>query len=896
LHLDFLRARAKIFILALFFCLTPLYLLEQNNLAAAAAFLLLVGISLFYKSNKVKLVWLIFAVSFFYFGSLTLFVLTTVFIFCKVSNRLSIVFLLTNAVSFLIYQHWLVSFSEDEISFLKLSLGSAAFLITQLFSLIVLLIFVKSFKAVGIIIALATLIWFLLSLLTFGAWLSVDVFTSRPFRIVPGVFLAIAVSAIAKPYLLDRLDGKDELNIKIYPIAFFTAFMMVLAGSYITKEPIEHIIFDESHGHWETTKNAYGPDDFGRNFTYTYSVLYKYAEKLTKQVSRYEGGDLPVSGSRALFILKMPTEPISSVFTQKLVKWVEEGGHLLVVADHTNLFDTTLHLNPILRQLSNIRLASNANFNEVGRPTTAQDGYAGLLAGKILGVTNGFPYMTGTGFSDIPFSALVVGSYGNSFMEDAVYFRANRFGYFNPSLNFAFGNHPSAVIIGQKKGVVTVIGDSTPWSNFAIFHGQYFDLFRSILAINAYSGIYQIYYFALVGIIIALFLLVLMPFKVFQLIGTVICGIYFGSVVFVSGAGLTKSTVGRDYSINVALGEGANAENLTQLVPTGEHNFARALATFPKYGLTPRLILGKEATFNKSDPVTLYINPDPKLLPSLSELINYIELGGRINILFSREQAKNPEIKKWIGSLSMRLVNHKSLGMIEGMNDSLNDRLGIEIVKIIRHKVVALPSSYFIEESNQNFYQAFRLQGAPLDKIDSYGHLVIGFDSEAISDAVVGEIWEGTIPSLLSKQRERQISMMATSRFVDKAQFGSEQRKIASNNLKVPLRKFIIAKDSSKIMSGDIVLSSKAEVPDSLGDNPDLYLAKLQSDVLLFIENNCKEIDSNKFCKKTFISHDLVEWSVTYSKANNNIIAVELVHDPRFAGLKSNYNIIFLKN
>jgi hypothetical protein len=895
LHLDFLKARAKIFFLALFFCFTPLYLFEQNSFAEGIVFLLLAGSSTLFNSHKVKIVWLISLASFFYFGSLILFVLSTVLVAIRVSNRLAIVFLITNAISLIIYQHWLVNLSENEINFLNLSLGSAAFLVAQLCSMATLFLFLKCFKSIGALFIIGFGLWSLMSLLTFGKWLSVDVFTSDLFRVLPGLILIFVTSAFVQASWTAQLSNVDKFSKKIYPIVFFITFFAVLVGAYSTKQPITHIIFDESHGRWETTKSSYGPEDFGRNVTYTYSVLYKYAEKLSNEVSRYEGGDLPAPAGEALFVLKMPTEPLSEVFSQKLTTWVQEGGHLLVVADHTNLFDTTSHLTPILQRLSGIKVASNANFNKVGSPTVAQDGYAGLITGKILGVNTDFPYMTGAGFSRIPLASLVVGNYGNSFVEDAIYFRANRFGYFNPALSFAYGNQPSAIIVAQKKGVVTVIGDSTPWSNFAIFHGQYFDLFRSILAINAYSGIYQIYYIALIGIIFSLFLLVFYPLKIFQVIGTAICGIYFGLVVFVSGSGLTTPVVERDYSINVGLGDGANAENLTQLVPTGEQNFTRALATFPKYGITPRLILGKEAEFKKSDPITLLINPNPKALPSLTELISYVQSGGRINILFDKDQAKSKEINKWLNSLSMRLVSHKSFGMVEGANDVLEDRLGVEMIKVTSYKLKTLPSSHFVEESNQNFYQAFRLRGIPLDKINNFGHLVIGFNSEAISDAVVGEVWEGTIPSTLSRQKERQISMMATSKFLEKNQLDTEQRTLIPSNLSVPLKKFIVAKDSSKIMSGEIKLSNKAELPDSLGVDPDSYLAKLQSDALSFIDKSCKELDSNNFCKKTFISHDFIEWAVTYSKKDKHIIALELIHDPRFSGLKSNYNIIFLK-
>jgi hypothetical protein len=95
-------------------------------------------------------------------------------------------------------------------------------------------------------------------------------------------------------------------------------------------------------------------------------------------------------------------------------------------------------------------------------------------------------------------------------------------------------------------------------------------------------------------------------------------------------------------------------------------------------------------------------------------------------------------------------------------------------------------------------------------------------------------------------------------------------------------------------MSGDINLAEERGSIDSLGDDPDYYLAKLEHDAIIFINKNCKEIDENRFCKKHFISHDLIEWAVTFTKSENSLTALELVHDRRFSGLKANYNIVFL--
>ncbi len=889
-----MQGRAKDVLLALFFCLSPLYLAEQNAYAAWLILPLLFSGLTQIQRNLYKGIWFLSILTSIYFGPLLLLALSTVYIFLIFSRRLSILFLLASLISPLVYEQWLVNLSSNELTIASLSLGSAAYLISQLFAILLLMIALKKYKDGLYALFLAILIWALFSVLSYGKWLQPEVFTNELFRLLPGlaiITMLFIMSPLKAPLAATKENSKDN---KKYPLFFLLAFSLIIASGNLSRQHINHIIFDEAHGEWETTKAPYGPDDFGRNVTYTYSVLYQYATKVFKNVSRYEGGDLPKDAIDKLFILKMPIEPLNDKFVEDLALWVEGGGHLLVVADHTNLFDTTINLKSILKRLGGIELASNANFNKVGNPTVVSESKLDFIRGKILGVMSPFPYMTGTGFKYIPPSALTIGTYGPSFVEDAIYFRANRFGYFNPSLSFAFGNHPSTVVLAQKKGLLTVIGDSTPWSNFAIFHGEYFDLFRSIVAINAYSDIYQFFNIAVFGLALSLLLVAILPSAIFQIVGVLFCGIYLGFTTLIGNAGMNSPVINRDYSLAVSLGYGAKAVNLSQLVPIGEHNFTRALSTFPKYGVIARLQPETNTPFNSAVPITLLINPNASALPNLSEIIRYINAGGRINILFDKSQAKDKAINEWLKSLSMRLITVKSLAIQEGGRPTIEDRLGVDLTKVIGYQVEILPTSHFVEIGRQEFFQAFRLQGEESAGEHADGHLVIGFNSEAISDEVMGEVWEGTMPSSLSKVREKQIAMFVTSIFPRQILPLDDQRRLFSKELNVPLKKFIIVKNGAKTMSGDIDLSSGSGSIDSLGDNPDFYLAKLETDSILFIEKNCQQLDENNYCKKHFISHDLIEWAITFSKTNGRLTAIELVHDRRFSGLNSNYNIVFL--
>lgn len=829
-----------------------------------------------------------------YLGPGAILIICAAYLLLNAGFRYCVIYLLSNVCALIIYQQWLVTFSDNNIAFFTVSIGSAAFFITQFFSLVIfaftLRIYIYAlYLSLGLIV-----VWGLVSILGYGGWLVTSVLTNDFFRVLPGLVLVILFLINKSNYLIKDCSNFDGHVSKRYLQVALSFFLVLTAAGILLKQPVEQIIFDESHGDWETTKSSYGPDDFGRNKTYTYSLLFEYSKKIVKKVSHFEGGDLPKDPDKTLFVIKMPIEPIEDQFILKIKKWVADGGHLLIIGDHTNLFDTTSNLSPLLNSFNGIDIASNANFDKVGNPTVVSHKKSELLFGNVIGITAPFNYMTGASFRSLPISAMIIGRYGQSFVENAIYFKPNRFGYFNPKLDMAFGNHASMLYLSYKKGAVTVIADSTPWSNFAIFRGEYFDLFKSIVDINSHKFLQPLYFYSLIAVSTLLLLLVFMPSGLICGLGLIAFVVHASVNTVVGLSAVNLPEVGKDYHLSVSLGFGAKAENLMQLVPVGEHNFTRALSTFPKYGVIPRLMTVTEKVFDGSAPVNLLINPEAKNLPDLNQIHKYLHNGGRLNIFFDKSQAKDIKIKEWLNSLSMRITTTKKMVLQEGSADSIENRNEIELSKVIKYKIQALQKSHLLESDGTDIYQVFRLQESQSGTSKSLGHLVIGFDSESISDSVIGEVWEGTIPSMLSKFREKQLAMLATSEFSRPHMPIDNQRKSFRKELDTNLKKFIIVKDGMKLMSGDIEMRELIGSVDSLGLDPDFYLAKLSKDVLSFVENNCSGLTLDGFCKENFISHDLIEWVVSFSKVNGKISAVELVHDQRFSGVKSTYNIVFL--
>ena len=86
----------------------------------------------------------------------------------------------------------------------------------------------------------------------------------------------------------------------------FFAFLIV------TPKPITKVVFDESHGDWETTVKTFSPSDFGRKHTYTYGLFAGYAKKTVGEMDRHFEG-VPNFDNNTVFVEEVENEGQSNV-------------------------------------------------------------------------------------------------------------------------------------------------------------------------------------------------------------------------------------------------------------------------------------------------------------------------------------------------------------------------------------------------------------------------------------------------------------------------------------------------------------------------------------------------------------------------------------------------------
>ncbi len=104
---------------------------------------------------------------------------------------------------------------------------------------------------------------------------------------------------------------------------------------------------------WEPTDVPYDENSYGEKASYTYRLIYDYASHYftMSRLERSTPIDAESLAACDVLVLKTPTERLSKGEVDAIVRFVEHGGGLLMIGDHTNVFRSTTYLNDVARRL-----------------------------------------------------------------------------------------------------------------------------------------------------------------------------------------------------------------------------------------------------------------------------------------------------------------------------------------------------------------------------------------------------------------------------------------------------------------------------------------------------------------------------------------------------------------
>ncbi len=893
--LNKLNPGIKALALVLFFWSLSLAITEENRVALLVAYVSLVAFSLGNFDAIAGYVWLVVAgLICFYLGPGALALVALPVLYQARQLAQGALALVAGVVLVPLYTYLLALTSTTYVFGCNVPIGSTTFLVVGASSVTACLLSQRRLKAASFLLLAAFLIWLLLYFSLASGSVDLEIFTAPWFRWSLGIPLLLAARLRSN----EKESPQTYLPLKSIGAILFLAGIFSVVLLHYSRSTIDQVIFDESHGEWESTKTSFEPNDFGRSFTYTYRVLFDYVQTLDKKALRYDGGTLP-SPENSLFVLKMPTKALEEGFITAISQWTKNGGALLVVADHTNLFDTTAHLSPLLERLNGVQIGHTANFNKAGLPASTNIGIGGSIIGHLTGVSQNFTYLTGATFDRIPYGAAILGLYGPSFSEGAVYQQPNRFGTFKPSSRHAYGNHASLLAYPHGKGTVYVLADSTPWSNFSIFKATYQDLFRHLVEVSEFKN--YVWFLTLsiyVSTVLLLVLTIMAGNSVFAVMALGVAAFFFVSNLTISADLHNPFSRSQTPKVNAFVGSEATVEFLSQVVPVGTQNFSRILAALQKYSRPIRLTSETGPPFENSAPSNLLIYPAVDNLPSAYRCLDYLSNGGRLVILFDPHHAQNVALKNWLDSLSLLIQPTRVLAHSENPAYFLEDRFYQPVFRHQAFRVSAFSSSNLIERDSTDLWQVFELRNQKIDASRPAGSLVISFQASQFSDAAIGDVWDGSIPSFLSMLRESQLAgALFSGKYKEQSPVVSWSNDLAPKHsvYRPLLQNYAVTKDGAKLFSGTFGNTIVRSQDAGIGESAKPYLAKLQDHVLKFWKEECSMGTENAICLKRFIASDNVEWVVHFSSKGRDLQAIELIHDQKFSGLAASYNILFFR-
>jgi hypothetical protein len=729
-----------------------------------------------------------------------------------------------------------------------------------------------------------------------GGWLTVHAMTSSAVRIfLPGL-IVLCTLLFLKPEFEVPVRGRLSAA-QTWLLATVSGLLAAWSVPFV---PVKSVYFDEAHGSWATIHADDGPNVYGRSSNYSYSRLSAYSQRLVGAVHAFleESSELPTPNG--IFIMKMPSRELGQEFRDRLLAWVAEGGRLLIVADHTDLYDHAQHLNLFLAQVGVTSLQSHAVFDRNGLPVRPSTPRFFSIVGRIDANDTPLQWLTGTSAARLPFTSVPLALYGPSFSEPGNYGRNNRFGYFEPDGRFSYGPHTAIVAFPYRAGVVSLMLDSTSWSNFSLFRDEFRQTFRGILAALEYPHAIR-YFGSLVSIVafLTLWAAVRPSDKWAAIFLAIIFGVCAGLGYRISSSAVSAPVQGRDYSLRVVIGSAANTEFLSQLLPPGTRNYSRIISSMAKFGLDPALRPSRDEAIKLHEAERwLLIEPDILQLPNMLDVFRHLREGRDLTILFGPEAATKVALREWLTSGDLALENSTALAVSENAwrsgPSSFTERNGTTLFRDSRVVTTARSTGLLQEHAFDRLWQTYTLRGLAEERRS--GRLTIGFSADQISDFAIGDVWEGIEPNSLAVLRERQLGDLLTNGSSSLSWPSNLARRTSDHQSQPRLTNVIVVENGNIIYDSSIRARVPAQAQRNIGfaDDPDAYLAGLRNQAIAHITAHCPASeDQITNCTVRLLSSDMVEWRIIRSDLRNTLIGLELIHDGRWSGGGSSINIVF---
>ncbi|MBN1503452.1 MAG: hypothetical protein JW952_00145 [Candidatus Eisenbacteria bacterium] len=238
------------------------------------------------------------------------------------------------------------------------------------------------------------------------------------------------------------------------------------------------ILVDEAHSNWAWTDRSFGELSFGMGTEYHYGALFRQLQERFDVRRNYDAITAFSLKEIDVLIIKTPSRPFQDSEKSAIRTFVEKGGGLLLVGDHTDVFGSSTVMNELCRSVGpRFNLDAVLDLEDQQFLVWRRQGH---LWHKMLAGVPRVCFATSCSVN-LSLGGLGVISRGNVYSEAAHYGHHFFYGDLVYSTEDAVGTRCLVAVASRGRGRVAWFSDSTILSNFTLYNPYNAELCLTLL-------------------------------------------------------------------------------------------------------------------------------------------------------------------------------------------------------------------------------------------------------------------------------------------------------------------------------------------------------------------------------------------------------------------------------
>jgi hypothetical protein len=607
----------------------------------------------------------------------------------------------------------------------------------------------------------STLVFFLLSIpyliIRYIAYIHLFIHTSElkifwnPWYMFFSFFPLILIFIKILPFTKIKIEINIFKNFNItkkHIIAFILIFICIfsIVGSISFYDPGKQkpgrILIDEFHSDWEDSIKPLDKQWFGMLSTYNYYSMAEWLNYYYEVHKNNETLSLASLNDFDILILKCPTNSYSNQEIWAVLQFVENGGGLYLIGDHTDVFGMNTFLNQVSENFG-IRFKTDATY-ELGTGMLSTHKPNDFFIHPIMQNVKQVDFMTScTLEAPINSENVIVGS--RLVSEPGTYSTENFFRESTSSPESEYGLLLQVTAVKYGKGRVVAFTDSTVFSSFSFFSDGYQDFtlgtIQYLNRINEYQYLNIVFLsIAIISFCLTLYLLrntskfrIILILLIIGLLSSSPSIILFNQLnklnypIVQAHSDYTKICFEQEYSdFNISL-------QPSIAIFYDDNNYGTFYVWTQRLGYVPSIENSLENAM-KNGEVIVFINPvKPFDLEEINNINNYLYSGGSILVMDSIRN-KRSTANDLIGNFGLWIqVNPQSQYLYSDYNSTLENftigNISSPFLSINGGEKV------LIGHNNQTYASKVEFKN---ETTGETGILVVLIDSYTFSDPIMG--------------------------------------------------------------------------------------------------------------------------------------------------------------